>query len=240
MGCLAKTSCRFLDTGLRKFLRAFGACLVALLFGPRQGGGSHHWSPEIDIHERTPGDADSLLRLFKTELHAKKRDRFHAILLAFDGETAPAIARTLGRSRRTVQDWCYAYRDGGIEALTPRKQPGRPTKLKKADVQRFEQRLEAGPLDRDHTCTLRGSNIQTILKEEFDVDYSLGGVYQTLHRLGYSCLKPRPQHRKSDPEAQAKWVDRAPFLSGTSASCTPPSGSSFISRTSAGSGNKGG
>ncbi|MFC1781069.1 transposase [Planctomycetota bacterium] len=40
---------------------------------------------------------------------------------------------------------------------------------------------------------------QRLLEREFGVVYSLWGVYDLLHRLGYSCLCPRPQHEKADP-----------------------------------------
>jgi hypothetical protein len=31
-----------------------------------------------------------------------------------------------------------------------------------------------------------------------------------LHRLGYSSLRPRPRHRKADPEAQAEFKEQLP------------------------------
>jgi hypothetical protein len=42
----------------------------------------------------------------------------------------------------------------------------------------------------------------------------LSGVYELLHRLNLSCLRPRPLHRKNDPEAMAQWLESAPFLPG--------------------------
>ncbi|UCE48281.1 MAG: winged helix-turn-helix domain-containing protein, partial [Phycisphaerales bacterium] len=39
-------------------------------------------------------------------------------------------------------------------------------------------------------------------EKEFGVLYTLDGVYKLLHRLGYSCLKPRPRHEKADPAVQ--------------------------------------
>lgn len=82
-------------------------------------------------------------------------------------------------------------------------------------------RLEAGPRESDGVCTLRGRDVQRILDEEFGVKYSLQAVYDTLHRLGYSCLVPRPRHEKQDPEPQAKFKEElAPILS---APCARPS-----------------
>ena len=51
-----------------------------------------------------------------TELKQRRRQERDA-LLALEGQQAPAIARTLGRSRRFVQQWVYRYRDHGLEAV---------------------------------------------------------------------------------------------------------------------------
>jgi len=134
------------------------------------------------------------------------------VLLAIDGLTAPDIADRVGRSRRFVQRWCYAYRDHGLEGLTPKPRPGRPPMLPVDQHQAFKERMLAGPTDADGVCTLRGVDAQRILEKEFGVSYSLNGVYRLLHHLNLSVLVPRPEHRKSDPQAMEQWVERAPFL----------------------------
>ena len=60
-------------------------------------------------------------------------------------------------------------------------------------------------------AALRGIDMLRILQDEFGAGYSLSGVYKLLHQLNLPVLVPRPQHRKSDPEAMAKWVEDAPF-----------------------------
>jgi hypothetical protein len=81
------------------------------------------------VIEREPGDAAELYRRARSERNALQRDRYRAVLLALEGSEATGIGKALGRARRSVQDWVYAYRDGGIENLQPRPRPGRPTKL---------------------------------------------------------------------------------------------------------------
>ena len=39
--------------------------------------------------------------------------RYRAVLLALEGGEAREIGRALDRSRRSAQEWVYAYRDGG-------------------------------------------------------------------------------------------------------------------------------
>ena len=54
-------------------------------------------------------------------------------------------------------------------------------------------------------------NIQIEIWER-GVGYTLDGAYDLLHRLGYSCLTPRPVHEKNDPAAVEHFEGNAPFL----------------------------
>src|SRR4051794_9548601 len=121
----------------------------------------------------------------------------------------------LGRSRRFVQAWAYAYRDGGVDAVRPRgTSPGRPTKLPRDREAAFKARVLAGPAPADGgVCSLRGEDARGILEQEFGAAYTLDGVYNLLDHLNLSCLVPRPRHRKNDPAAMAAWVEGAPLLS---------------------------
>ena len=164
------------------------------------------------ITEREAGDVAELTRRIKREPKAAQRDRYRAVVLAIEGHGAPSIARTLSRSRRHVQDWVYAYRDGGIEGLQPKPRPGRPTKLPREREAQLRARLDAGPVASDGVCTLRGKDVVRILRAEFGVGYTLDGAYDLLHRLGYSCLTPRPLHEKNDPLAIEHFKGNAPLL----------------------------
>jgi transposase len=111
-------------------------------------------------------------------------------------------AEALGAGHRSVQEWVQRYNENGVEGLEHRPGQGRPWKLSAQDKERLCARIEAGPREEDSVCTLRGKDIQRILKKEFGKLYHLNGVYSLLHRLGYSSLVPRPRHRHADPEAQ--------------------------------------
>lgn len=164
------------------------------------------------VTERTAGDVAELQRRVKVETHAMLRDRYRAVLLALEGKEAVEIAGMLARARRSVQDWVYCYRDGGIDALPSVKQTGRPTKLPRDREAELVARLDAGPTEGDGVCTLRGKDVVRILENEFGVKYTLDGVYDLLNRLGYSRLTPRPRHEKNDPQAVADFKARAPLL----------------------------
>lgn len=168
----------------------------------------------MDVELCEASDRQTLQEQIAAERHAVQRDRLRAALLATEGQEAMAIAAMLGRSRRFVQAWAYAYRDGGIAALAAKKPSGRPPKLSAQQQARFKARMLAGPTEADGgVCVLRGEDARRILQREFSVQYSLKGVYDLLQRLKLSCLVPRPRHRKNDPQAMQQWAEQAPLLS---------------------------
>jgi transposase len=90
------------------------------------------------------------------------------------------------RSRGFVQRWVYHYRDHGLETLGPQRQSGRPSKLPVSQCQAFKTRFLADPTSTDGVCTLRAKEARQVLAQEFGVEYTLGGIYDLLHRLDLS------------------------------------------------------
>lgn len=166
----------------------------------------------MDVEARSTEDRDQLRQLIGSERDAKQRDRYRAVALALDGRLTKEIVEILDRSRAFVQRWAYAYRDGGLDAIQIKKPPGKKPTLPRDRWDELQERLEAGPTDDDEVCAFRGRDIQRILRREFGVKYSLNGVYELLHRMGYSWLAPRPKHRHADVEAQEAFKERAPLL----------------------------
>ena len=168
----------------------------------------------MHIQPLRPTDIAVLKSKARAEKQAKQRDRYRAVIMALEGFSTEHIMYTLSRSKNFVQRWTYFYRDGGIEAISPRLQTGRPAKLACESADTFKQRIAAGPTALDNgLCTLRGKDAMRILQQEFGINYSLSSVYALMHRLGLACLKPRPCHRHNDPAAMQRWLEEAPFLS---------------------------
>ena len=163
----------------------------------------------MTVIPRTRDDRRILEERIARENNAKQRDRYRAVLLAMDGLEGDEIAERAGRSPRFVDEWVGRYRKGGIDALVPRRQSGRPPKLTPQQEEALRARLDAGPRrDADGVCTLRGKDICRIIEQEFGVVHTLGGIYDVLRRLGYSSLLPRPRHRKNDPAATRRFAER--------------------------------
>ncbi len=162
---------------------------------------------------------DELRGLVRKARDGRLRTRLQALVLAQQGHTAVHTAELLGMSRRMVQKWVQRYNEDGLAGLSDRSGRGRTYKLSEDQRLQLQQRIEAGPREEDGVCTLRGTDIQEILEQEFGVLYHLNGVYALLHRLGYSCLMPRPRHRKTDPKVQTAFKKKS--LSRSRRSATP-------------------
>jgi transposase len=81
---------------------------------------------------------------------------------------------------------------------------GQPCRLNDEQLASMRARIAAGPKESDGVCSLRGQDLQRIIREEYGLGYSLDGVYYLLHHhLGQSYVKPRPRHRKAKVEDQA-------------------------------------
>jgi transposase len=145
---------------------------------------------------------EELERLEKAEPKATRRVRLRTVLLAQQGWTAPQIVEALGRSRRTVQRVVQGYNAAGLAGLEDRPGRGRKPRLTNAAQPRFLTRVDAGPVAADQVCTFTGRHLCGVLEKEFGVLYTLSGVYELLHRHGYSWLMPRPQHEEADLAAQ--------------------------------------
>lgn len=166
----------------------------------------------MDVREREPGDVERLDGMIRAERNARQRDRLRMVRLALAGETKTRIAEVLGVSTTTVENWVYRYRDEGLEAVRPIKQPGARPRLDPVHLPALRARLDAGPTEADGVCTFRGHDVRRIIEREFGVKYSLSQAYNLLHRLGYEPLSPRPRHEKQDVDAQEAFREVAPLF----------------------------
>ena len=131
--------------------------------------------------------------------------RLHAMRLLLAQTNVPEVAGQLGIPERTLRRWVHRFNAKGAAGLVDKPAAGQPPKLPSERVDDFKQRVRDGAGAKDGVCALRGLDIHRILAEEYAADYSLGGVYFLLHRLGFSSLVPRPQHPKADAAVQEEF-----------------------------------
>ena len=183
--------------------------------------------------------SEELSGLIAAAKDATRRQRLRVIRWALEGLTADEVATQTKLCRRQVQNWVCRFNDEGLAGLADRAGRGRPCPLSAEQQSQFKARLATGPTVKDQVCSLRGEDIQRILKDEFGIRRKLSSVYYLLHSLGYSSLVPRPRHANADLERQTLFKKLScPSDSPPSAKRTPTSNSKSSSRTRRGLASK--
>ena len=78
----------------------------------------------------------------RQETNAQLAKRLRIVILAIRGYTAPAVAMSLGLSRRIVQRWVYRYNEEGIPGLQDRRGNQRGSPLTPEQEEYVRQRGE--------------------------------------------------------------------------------------------------
>ena len=100
----------------------------------------------MDVRWHLPLEA--LVRLERAEKDAARSKRLRIVILAIGGYTAPAIAMSVGLSRRICQRWIYRYNEEGLEGLNDRRGQEPKPPLTPEQAEQVCRRLEAGPTAR--------------------------------------------------------------------------------------------
>ncbi len=146
--------------------------------------------------------SEQLKRIAKHQSQAKLLLRLQGVILAKAGHTAPEIAKILSVTYRTVQYWIQRYNRRGLDGLIDLRRGGNQRKLTDLQEQQIKKYLDY-QADDPKGGVQRGQDLRQWIHQQFGVLYSLPGIYDLLHRLGYRCLMPRPRHCKADPQLQA-------------------------------------
>lgn len=139
-----------------------------------------------------------IANLIRTEKDGRVRQRLMAMKFISQGQSISQTAKRLDISERPLRKWLHRFNEQGPVGLQDAFRSGQPPKLDNKDIEQFKQRIREGVTEADNVCSLRAKDIQQILQKQFDARYSLGGAYFLLHRLGFSCLCPRPRHPQED------------------------------------------
>ena len=184
------------------------------------------------------GAVKELAAALRREKRSVNQIRIRAVLSVTRGDHVPTVARSMSVAERAVRNWVHRYNRRGLVGLQDQRK-GRQCRLSASQLEKMRERLREGARPEDGVCSLRGRDIQRILEKEFHVRYCRSSVHYLLHhQLGMSYLKPRPLHRKTDPEAQAAFKKTSEKSCKKSGKRIRIDGSRSGSRTKAGSASK--
>lgn len=142
---------------------------------------------------------------------ARAARRMLAIALVLEGVDRTRAAETCGMDRQTLRDWVHRYNAEGLAGLENRTVPHRPRRLAPEQLSALAAWVEAGPDPaRDGVVRWRRRDLQARIAVEFGVALHERSVGKQLAALGFRRLSVRPQHPKSDPQAQVAFKKTSP------------------------------
>ena len=120
-----------------------------------------------------------------TAQHLEWRRR-QAIRLLTAGKPLAAVARAVGASVSSVFRWERAYRTHGLAGLRPRRTPGRPSKLSRAQRARLVAWLARGAQAAGYrTGGWTTRRVAALIRLRFGVTYHPHHVWKLLVRWGW-------------------------------------------------------
>lgn len=140
----------------------------------------------------------------KKKIRLKEKDvkvlnRMHFINYLYSGCSVPEASKKLGITKVTGYNWLERWNQDGCEGIIPRFAGGRPSKLTDTEKQELKELIKK----RDDWTA---KEILKLIKEEFNVEYSLKQVRIILKDIGPKFGKPYPKdyRRPEDAEEQLK------------------------------------
>jgi len=151
-------------------------------------------------YELSTKEITELERVHRSLRDKRQADRVKAVIALSKGWSAAQIAEILLFDEKTSRQYFDRYRQGGIQALLDNKYSGTEPKLDEHQMRELEGYLE------EHILPDAKSVIAHIDKQ-YGVQYSVSGVTDLLHRLGFSYKKPTHVPGKQDPAKQQAFLD---------------------------------
>jgi transposase len=145
----------------------------------------------------------------------KAARRMLALALVLEGKSRSEAAEQCGMDRQTLRDWVHRYHQEGLAGLADRPLSGRPPRLTPKQMDELKAIVEAGADPVEHgVVRFRRIDLCKIAEYRFGIRIAERTMGSLLRKLGFGRLSVRPQHPRSDPEAQdlykKLWRSRAP------------------------------
>jgi transposase len=152
------------------------------------------------VEWRAEDTTEALKDAYLAERDGLIRTRLQALWLLRTGRSLGEVTTALGVHYRSIQRWIAWYRDGGLPLVRTRRSGGvgQPAFLSAAAQEQVAHEVATGRLR-------TGAEIRNWIAQTYQVEYTVGGIYTLLDRLGCRPKVPRPIHPKTDQARQEAW-----------------------------------
>jgi transposase len=153
----------------------------------------------LRIIPKSDADVTELRHLYRTTKDVRIRTRAQMILLAFDGLSAPHIARIVELDPFTVRQYMKRYLPEGIAGLADRPRTGRPRTATPAYVELAMMTLRQRPRALGLPFSVWSlERLSNYLKEKTQITVSDETIRTHVRANGIALS--RPQHKGSSPD----------------------------------------
>ena len=144
----------------------------------------------------------------RTKFH--ERQRYHALILATQGYSYPAISRILLLTEEAIRQWAARYEAHGLAGLENHAHWGGEHGqgcLKTEQLAELQQLLQSEAMPGTQVGSgWTGKAIRQVIRERCGACYSKSGVRKLLHLMGWSDPRGRKLYLRRRSEEQARFV----------------------------------
>jgi len=149
---------------------------------------------------------EDLLWLYRREKDSEAKIRLLAAIYRKEGKGLGEIGYLLKYPPTTLGDWLRQMHKEGIHRRYNKKKQGRPKRLTDGQLNNLKSVVLNSPQAVGLFFVMWTTKlVQDYIEQIYNVPYSLRQVRNILHCMGFTCVKPRPRHRKASKKAQEEF-----------------------------------
>jgi len=134
-------------------------------------------------------------------LNANAAYKINAVILLGTGWKVKRVKEALLLDDETLRSYVEKYRQGGVKELTTTGYLGAPSQLSEKQIEQLYEELE-------RQIHLTTHSVIDYIENRFGFHYSLSGMRDVLHRLGYEYKKPKLVPGNPDIDAQEIFAEQ--------------------------------
>jgi transposase len=155
--------------------------------------------PKVLVDSATAAKAASFLATIRD---AKLVIQLKAILAVRD-RPVDEVAGVLRVSKRSIFRWAHRLKEGGADALRDRPKGHRKSKLDERQKEAIERWVVTGQTPQGQPILWTVEKLRAVVAREFGITMGKTPLWLHLKKMRLAPRRPRPQHAKADPAAQA-------------------------------------
>lgn len=163
----------------------------------------------LNLSRKQVKELKNRLAIAEYEGNLKEVKRLLTILAYSEGQSFTEIAMMLQVSTESVRQWVKKYILCGITELENKAKLGRPPKLTKTQRKKLSEIIKLGPAAAGFPgACWRTPMIQHLIKNKFNVFYSVKYLSELLKNMGFSFQKATFVAAKRDEKARKAWLNK--------------------------------